>query len=85
MARRYPTTLPEALKWLFVALGVLLLAVVAIYAVNALAALGVTLLFLVVVGLFLWVVVGRLWDTVRHGKPLKRGDWDLGRDNNGGN
>jgi hypothetical protein len=51
--------------------GVLL--VVGIYAVNALSAMLVTLAFLVAAGLVAWIVLGRAWDWLRHGKPFFRG------------
>lgn len=67
-----PNTAAGSLKWIGVLAAVVLLAVVGIYAVNALLAMGVTLLVIAVVAAVAWVVLGRLSDWLRHGKPLLR-------------
>jgi len=73
-----PSSAPEAARWLFVAFSLTLIVVVGYYAINALAAVGFMIVLLVVGGLLLWIIAGRLWDAFRHGKPLIRGDWTDG-------
>jgi predicted lysophospholipase L1 biosynthesis ABC-type transport system permease subunit len=80
---KLPSNGREALRWLFVAGAVALIAVVAVYAVNAVLAVAVTAGAVLLVGFLGLVVGGRLWDALRHGKPLVRGDWRSGGDGGG--
>lgn len=72
---RLPDSAAEGARWLLIAVAAALVLIVAVYAVNALLAVGVLLVLLVVAGVLVWVIGGRLWDAARHGKPLIRGDW----------
>jgi hypothetical protein len=80
---RLPDSAAEGLRWTVLVVALALLAIVAVYAVNALLSVGVFLVLLVVTGLLLWVVFGRLWDWARHGKPLLRGGWRSGGEMDG--
>lgn len=73
----------EAARWLFLLSAATLVAIVAVYAVNTLLAVGVTVLAIAAVGFLLWVIGGRLWDAARHGKPIIRGNWRSGGDDGG--
>lgn len=68
----------DGVKFLPILVGLAVLVVVGYYAVNVIAAVGVTLLILIVVGGLVWVFGGRLWDWLRHGKPIRRGGGDDG-------
>lgn len=70
-----PETLSEAGRWLVVAVALAILAIIGYYAVNAIMAVGIMAAILLVVGVIVWIVGGRLWDWARHGKPLVRRDW----------
>lgn len=70
-----PSSMGGLVRWLFILGAILLVAIVAVYAVNALLAVGTLLLVLAVVGFVVWIVGGRIVDALRHGKPLIRGDW----------
>jgi len=70
-----PTSMGGVATWLFVAVAIAAVVIVAVYAVNALLAVGTLVIVLVVGGFFLWIVGGRILDALRHGKRLIRGDW----------
>lgn len=70
-----PSSMTGFAQWLFIVVAVVLIGIVAIYAVNALLAVGTLAVVLVVGGFLLWIVGGRIVDALRHGKPLIRGDW----------
>lgn len=72
---RFPSTGAEAARWLLILVGLAILAIVAVYAVNVIVSIAITAALLIVAGLIVWIVGGRLWDWARHGKPLLRGDW----------
>lgn len=73
-----PDSAGEAARWLLIIAAIVLLVIIAVYAVNALLAVGVALVILVAGGILAWIILGRLWDWGRHGKPLIRGDWGDG-------
>lgn len=60
------------IEWLIIGVAVAGAAILAIYAVNALLAVAVWLALFAVAVLAAWIILGRLWDTLRHGKPLFR-------------
>ncbi len=70
-----PSSMGGFAQWLFVAVAIAAIVIVAVYAVNALLAVGTLVVVLAVGGFVLWIVGGRIIDALRHGKPLIRGDW----------